>query len=88
MSLQCDRCLEQVDLNQDENFEIVLKPQEDEPEPAEETLLTLAELQNDFYEENGWSSQSCWRNRPYFQFLQKFSATLIVPVFVLTAGST
>ena len=34
----------------DENFEIVLKPQEAEPEAAEETILTLAELQNDFYE--------------------------------------
>ncbi|SVE64216.1 uncharacterized protein METZ01_LOCUS517070, partial [marine metagenome] len=33
-----------------ENFEIVLKPQEAEPEPAEKTLLTLAELQSDFYE--------------------------------------
>ena len=38
MSLQCDRCLEQVDLNQDENFEIVLKPQEAEPEPAKKTV--------------------------------------------------
>ena len=50
VSLQCDRCLEQVDLNQDENFEIVLKSQEAEPEPGEETLVTLAELQKDFYE--------------------------------------
>ena len=39
-----------MDLNQDENFEIVLKPQEAEPEPAKKTLLTLAELQKDFYE--------------------------------------
>ena len=28
MSLQCDRCLEQVELNQDENFKIVMNPHE------------------------------------------------------------
>ena len=50
MSLQCDRCLEQVDLNLDENFEIVLNPHEAEPEPVVETLLSLVELQKNFYE--------------------------------------
>ena len=48
--LNCDRCLGTIAYQPEESFSIRLQPSEDRPRPAEETLLTLEELEWDVYD--------------------------------------
>ena len=50
--LNCDRCLGTVAYQPEESFSIRLQPSEDHPRPAEETLLTLEELEWDVYDQS------------------------------------
>ena len=50
--LNCDRCLGTIAYQPEESFSIRLQPSEDRPRPAEETLLTLEELEWDVYDQS------------------------------------
>ena len=50
--LNCDRCLGTISYQPEESFSIRLQPSEDRPRPAEETLLTLEELEWDVYDQS------------------------------------